>query len=330
MAATAPLPRYIATCRTATHRVFTFLPAEVVPDAKIVAIALADAAHLGVLQSTIHVRWAEATGGWLGFGNDSNYNHSDCFGRFPFPSLANGACTDAIRELAEQIDAHRKHAQLNAPDLTLTAMYNVLEAIRSGTPLSEKDRAIHDRGQVSVLRQLHDELDAAVLAAYGWLDLATILRQANGIESLPEGASREEAMRTFAEAVLERLVALNAERAAEEAKGQIQWLRPEVQDAAASTPVQGEIDGAESDKASAPLTTGPQGKPTAWPKDTVDQVRAVANLLAASAAPLTVDEIGSRFSARGPWKKRLPQLLDMLVAVGRAEATPSGAFVARK
>lgn len=33
---------------------------------------------------------------------------------------------------------------------------------------------------------------------------------------------------------------------------------------------------------------------------------------------LSIDDIAARFSARGPWKKRLPQLLDMLVALGRA------------
>ena len=35
-------------------------------------------------------------------------------------------------------------------------------------------------------------------------------------------------------------------------------------------------------------------------------------------SPLSLDDIGNRFTARGPWKKRLPQLLDMLVALGRA------------
>lgn len=34
---------------------------------------------------------------------------------------------------------------------------------------------------------------------------------------------------------------------------------------------------------------------------------------------LSLDEIGARFTGRGPWKKRLPQLLDMLVALGRAQ-----------
>jgi len=54
-----------------------------------------------------------------------------------------------------------------------------------------------------VLRQLHDDLDAAVFDAYGWP------------ASLPD------------EEILERLVALNAERAAEEQRGLVRWLRPE-------------------------------------------------------------------------------------------------------
>lgn len=59
-------------------------------------------------------------------------------------------------------------------------------------------------------------------------------------------------------------------------------------------------------------------KATPWPKDTVEQVRAVADTLAASAIPLSIDDIANRFSGRGKWKTRLPQLLDMLVALGRA------------
>ena len=57
--------------------------------------------------------------------------------------------------------------------------------------------------------------------------------------------------------------------------------------------------------------------------DTIEQVRAVADTLAGSAVPLSADDIAARFTSRGPWKKRLPQLLDMLVAVGRAR-TPDG------
>src|SRR5690606_21265716 len=114
-------------------------------------------------------------------------------------------------ELGEQLDAHRKRQQEKHPDLTMTGMYNVLEKLRSGEPLSAKEKTIHEQGLVSVLKQIHDDLDAAVFDAYGW----------------PHGLTDEQ--------ILERLVALNAERAAEEARGLVRWLRPEFQNPAGDT-----------------------------------------------------------------------------------------------
>ena len=230
---------------------------------------------------------------------------------------------------------------------------------------------------------MHDDLDAAVLDAYGWSDLLPLLRvahgnavaflslppardgrrdgdlehplrheggraqrggmpeniiplippsQAKGEEERPHppsapspaGGGREESKRAFDEAILERLVALNSKRTAEEARGLVRWLRPEFQNPQAQVrPVQAEMDtGADPSTLAAGAATaqGERGanKPAPWPKDAIDQVRAVADLLAASPAPLSLDDIAARFSARGPWKKRLPPLLDMLVALGRA------------
>jgi hypothetical protein len=65
-------------------------------------------------------------------------------------------------------------------------------------------------------------------------------------------------------------------------------------------------------------------KPAPWPKEPVAQVRAVAEVLAANRTPMTVDDIAARFTSRGPWKKRLPALLDMLAAVGRATPDADG------
>lgn len=134
---------------------------------------------------------------------------------FPFP-----ACDEAtkarIRALGEELEAHRKRMQAQHPGLSLTAMYNVLEALRAGRALSAKEAASHDAGLVSVLRQLHDELDAAVFEAYHWTDIVGFLL---GVES-DEVVNQE---------ILTRLVALNAACAAEEAAGQIRWLRPEFQ-----------------------------------------------------------------------------------------------------
>ena len=167
-----------------------------------------------------------------------------------------------------------------------------------------------------MLRQLHDEIDAAVLEAYGWSDLLPLLRIAHGNEQPAAEQTREDAKRAFDEAVLERLVALNAERAAEEARGLVRWLRPEFQNPQASAaPEQEEMEVAAADEdIAAPLLAT---KPLPWPKDTLQQVRAVAEAIAASAAGLSLAEIEARFTARGPWKRRLPIVLDTLAAVGR-------------
>jgi hypothetical protein len=35
-------------------------------------------------------------------------------------------------------------------------------------PLTARDKKVHEQGLVSVLKQVHDDLDAAVANAYGW------------------------------------------------------------------------------------------------------------------------------------------------------------------
>ncbi|WP_374609154.1 class I SAM-dependent DNA methyltransferase, partial [Thermomonas sp.] len=249
--ATAALSRYLVTLETSKHRFFTFLPIEMTPDSSLVTVADERAESLGVLSSEVHQVWALAAGGRLGVGNDPRYNKLRCFEPFPFP-VATDAQRTSISDIAEHLDAHRKHQQAAHPDLTLTGMYNVLEKLRSGEPLTAKERTIHEHGLVSVLRQLHDELDAAVLDAYGWTDLLPLLRASHGndaVSSSPCGqgevgrgcearsaehsgkeqplpnpplhageGARADAKRAFDDTILERLVALNAERAAEEAR----------------------------------------------------------------------------------------------------------------
>jgi hypothetical protein len=210
--ALANLPRYIATVETAKHRLFQFLDAAIAPDNKLICIALDDAYTLGVLSSRVHVAWALAAGGWMGVGNDPVYNKSKCFDAFPFP-VVTPEQQARIRDLAEQIDAHRKRVLAAHDELTLTGLYNVLEKLKivgagdtaSAAPLTAKGRVIHDKGLVAVLHSLHTDLDAAVLDAYGWSD------------------------QPADEILLDRLVALvalNRERTSEEAQGQIRWLRP--------------------------------------------------------------------------------------------------------
>ena len=48
------------------------------------------------------------------------------------------------------------------------------------------------------------------------------------------------------------------------------------------------------------------------------EVRAIVTPLAAANQPLSLEDVAAQFSGRGPWKKRLPSLLETLEAMGRA------------
>ncbi|MCC7170235.1 MAG: class I SAM-dependent DNA methyltransferase [Planctomycetes bacterium] len=328
--ATRGLDRYIVTVETAKHRVFGFLDSTIVPDSALVTIAISDAWALGVLSSQVHVEWALAGGGTL--EDRPRYNKTRCFETFPFPDNDTGLTPPLrarIRDLAEQIDAHRRRQQSEHPDVTLTVVYNVLGRLRAGHDLTVKERRVHDRGLVSVLRSLHDELDEAVLAAYGWSDVGAV----------PWGDA--DARATWIVTVLDRLVRLNAARAAEEAAadrdapgGRIRWLRPEFQSPAdggsvASMAEQSELElddelpstrkgAAESKKQ---RSVEPR---RAWPAGLPDQMRAVSEVLSGSSTAMDEESLAGRFTGRGAWKQRLPQILETLEAVGRAHRVSRG------
>ncbi len=314
-AAVAGLPRYIATVETAKHRTFQFLDASILPDNMLIAIGSDDAFHLGVLSSKVHVVWALAVGGRLGVGNDPRYNKSRCFETFPFPAEDTGLTPelrDRSAQLAEQIDAHRKRQQAAHPGLTLTGMYNVLEALRAERELTAKEKTIHTQGLVGVLKELHDELDAAVLQAYG----------------LTSGITSE----LTTDALLTHLVALNTQRALEEKTGRIRWLRPEFQNPpnpVSAAPDQSLLNqellaqvlpGLQADLA---LNVPPPALKTAasvpaWPGTLPEQVRAVAQVLTTATAALPLAALEASFKGKGPWKKGLPRILETLEALGRA------------
>jgi len=117
----------------------------------------------------------------------------------------------------------------------------------------------------------------------------------------------------------------------EEARGQIRWLRPAFQ-APAPEPHQTSF----ADDAGLEASTGAASRgasatsaiPRApWPATLPEQVAAVARVLAEARAPLAEAELAARFTGKGPWKKRLPQLLDTLVALGRARALEDGRWM---
>ena len=282
--ALAGLPRYIATAETAKHRIFQFLDASIRPDNMLVNIATSDACHLGVLSSRIHVVWALAAGGRLGVGNDPRYNKTRCFDTFPFPDAA-AEQQAQIRALAEELDALRKRQQAEYSDLTLTGIYNVLVKLRTGQSLDDEDRAINEKGLVSTLRQLHDQLDQAVSDAYGW----------------PADLSDNE--------ILARVVALNKHRWQEEVAGKVRWLRPDFQTGRVAAPAQGKMD-VDVDQGGAVALAGK----AAWPKGLPEQVQAVRAALARLGQQPSVEVIAKQF--KGAKRERVGEIVQALALMG--------------
>ena len=286
-AALQGLLRYIATPQVAKHRVFQFLDGSILPDDKLIAFALEDAWYLGVLESRPHQVWATANRGNLGVGNDPVYNKTRCFDPFPFPEATEPQKV-VIRDLAERLDAHRKAAQ--GRGATITGMYNLLVKLRSGDPFNDRDREQHELAQTEILRQLHDELDAAVADAYGW----------------PVNLSDSD--------VLLNLVALNKERAAEEARGIVRWLRPDYQAPETVTETTTALLTEETDVE--PVTSVASIEPQPWPRDLKDQLSALRAVLTSSARLWNLESVVQAFKSRGRYRESIASHLDLLTDLG--------------
>jgi type II restriction/modification system DNA methylase subunit YeeA len=214
-AAVAGHHRYLGTARVAKYRVFVWLDTVVLPDSKVIAIALPDDMSLGVLQSRVHETWTLVSCGWHGVGNDATYNPTLCFETFAFPE----GTPEQSAEIASAARALNdlRNGWLNPPEWTKTevlefpgsadgpwARYVVKPNARGigtvrwpRTVPKDADCAasLAKRTLTNLYNQrpawldlAHKKLDEAVSAAYGWED------------SLSD------------EQILERLLQLNLER----------------------------------------------------------------------------------------------------------------------
>lgn len=281
------LKRYIATPETSKHRVFVFLSSDVLPDNMVTNFALDDAYSLGVLSSRVHVAWAMAVGGTL--EDRPRYNKTVCFDPFPFPVVSESD-RRAIGEIAENLDAHRKARQGEHPKLTLTAMYNVVDKLRLGASMTSAERIVHDQALCSVLMHLHDTLDQAVLRGYGWQS------------DLPD---RE---------IVDRLIALNSERAREEVAGTIRWLRPAFQKPKTSVE--------EERERQHPAATGQTRELPWWPKELPRQVALVRDFILARRDAISANDVA--LAHMGAKEDDIKPVLEALETLGVVASFDNG------
>ena len=226
-AALSKLLRCVAVVRHSKHLVFCWLSTAILPDDGIYVFATAADLVFGVLACKIHGVWAFAQGTQVreresGF----RYTPLTCFETFPFPrptpaqEAAIAAAAKELNELRERWlnppewtqtrvlefpgtvggpwDRYIVPSTLNPQPSTGLVRYPRLEPRDAECAAKLKKRTLTNlyNERPAWLDLAHQKLDAAVAAAYGW----------------PADLSDDQ--------ILERLLALNLERAAEEAKAQ--------------------------------------------------------------------------------------------------------------
>jgi len=176
-----------------------------------------------------------------------------------------------------------------------------------GVVLSPEEEDIKHKGLVLILKELHDRLDALVLEAYGW----------------PAGLADEQ--------ILERLVALNKERAAEEKGGKIRWLRPDYQVPRFGSDAE-RAGLAEEKRQARELKRATQGalaleddlqemKPRFPTGKELEETAAVMRVLASATAPLSIADIARSFSQGKSIEKRVELTVSALARLGHLAST---------
>lgn len=291
------LKRYIVTIETAKHRWFRFVGSDILPDNKLVVVASDDPFILGVLSSSAHRNWFAANSARIGvYEADAVYVKGDCFDPFPFPH-AEEETRARIAVLAEEIDDLREQVLTTHAFLTMTRLYNVRDKVAAGEALTEAEQAIYETGRVLILHELHRRLDATVADAYGW---------EHGLAADDQVA---------------RLAALNAERAAEEARGQVRWLRPGYQEGRVKT-VSASTSAQMSLAAVAALPRAPE-RPEILASILMSE-------LGMAGRPVEAAWLARRFSDGGRARRRIEQTLAILSAAGSVRRTDAGWFAPRR
>jgi Eco57I restriction-modification methylase/MmeI, target recognition domain len=184
--------RCLVTALSGKHRCFSFQPTDRVLDQTLIVFLIDNHTCFAILSSRTHSVWATLLSATL--KADQRYTPSECFETFPFSNSDPGVEIPALDEIGQRLYEARTGYMLKTQQ-GLTQTYNLL-----------KDADCHDP-EIVALRDLHLEMDRQVLAAYGWSDIAV------PPYTTPASEAEKRAFSLFEDTVIDRLFALNAERA---------------------------------------------------------------------------------------------------------------------
>ncbi len=148
--------RVLVVSRVGQQLAFQFLPPDSVYSDSIIMVPVSSYAGLSFLQSRPHEIWARFFGSSM--KDDLRYTPSDCFETFPF---LRGWHTNPTLEAVGKTYYDYRAALMVKNNEGLTKTYNRFHDPNESAP------------EIAKLRDLHTEMDRAVLAAYGWQDIPT-------------------------------------------------------------------------------------------------------------------------------------------------------------
>ncbi len=220
----AGISRCFAAARTTKHLNFSACPTDRVFSDALYVFATDRWDLYAIVQSTIHEVWARKYSGAL--KQDLRYSPSKCFNTFPLPRGLWNITNPSLASLGERYHEHRRSIMLHLW-IGLTDVYNLfhdrdlspaLVARTSGRP-AEAEAGYK---QILHLRNLHCELDEAILASYGWTGAFPSGHDFQEIETFAEN---DRVRYTFSPAarkeILKRLLALNHALAESEAEAEV-------------------------------------------------------------------------------------------------------------
>jgi restriction-modification enzyme MmeI-like protein len=198
------LRRVLVTPQTSPHLAFAFAENGLVYGQSLIVFPYETAAAFAVLQSRVHEVWVRFFSSSM--KDDLRYAPTDCFETYPLPRQLDG--NPQLESASAEYLTQRSEIMVGS-DLGMTALYNLFH------------NAEHDSDAVARLREMHSNLDHAVLRAYDWPDLVDAAQPTFRSEEDESEHSYQERLfwpPDLRDEVLSRLLEMNKRRGAEQAQ----------------------------------------------------------------------------------------------------------------
>lgn len=193
------LTRVIVTARTSKTLAFGLVRTNQVFSSNLTVIAKDSFREFALLQSNLHSAWSWTYGTTM--KTDLIYAPNECFENFPLPTKMKNSLGNGLENIGRIYHEHRNHVMASLR-IGLTRVYNlfhtrgllVRQAARVADRVDKKIIKTENRGELQNLwnnlqknegtcsieeavaaiirlRELHVQMDQAVLEAYGWQDI---------------------------------------------------------------------------------------------------------------------------------------------------------------